>query len=184
MSQVQRHAETAINSDGRRRCYKVVQTQLENRDSSVGVVTKLRVWIPTNRGSISGRGKRPARLWSPPSLVFKRNRGLLPRGWSGHCVKLTIHLQLVKTLRMSGVIPPHTKISSGTIWNVAMKINYERPSTVCCWSWFTSKLIDASECMSVNNLQTDYLSFTLQLPPTSKQTWTDMTAVFVEQNTK
>jgi len=108
MSPVLRHTETAINSDGRRRCYKPVQIQLKNRDSSVGIVTRLRVWIPTNRGSISGRGKCPARLWVPLNLVFKRNWGLLPRGWKGHYLKLTIHLQPVKTLRMNGVIPPHT----------------------------------------------------------------------------
>jgi hypothetical protein len=54
--------------------------------------------------------KRPDRLWGPHSLLLNRQRGRLPRGYSGRDVNLNIHLHPVPTLRMSGPIHqlPHT----------------------------------------------------------------------------
>jgi hypothetical protein len=43
-----------------------------------------------------------------PSL---RGREFLPRAESGRCVKLTTHIQLPPTIRMSGPIPPRSQTS-------------------------------------------------------------------------
>jgi hypothetical protein len=52
------------------------------RDSSLGIVTRLRAWRPRNHASIPGRRKRSFssvkrsdRLWGPPSILFIEYRG-------------------------------------------------------------------------------------------------------------
>jgi hypothetical protein len=44
--------------------------------------------------------QRPDRLWGPPSLLSNGYRGLVSLGKYGRGVKLTIHLYLVRRLRM------------------------------------------------------------------------------------
>jgi hypothetical protein len=69
------------------------------RDGSFAIATRLQA--PRNRGSISSRGTHflssllPDLLWGPPGLLSTGYRGRSGRG-----VKLTIHLHLVRRLRM------------------------------------------------------------------------------------
>jgi hypothetical protein len=67
---------------------------------------------PRNRSSIPDRDKRFHRssktdqLWSSPSLLFNKHRGLFPQEKIGRNVKLTSLLHLAPRLRMSYVIVP------------------------------------------------------------------------------
>jgi hypothetical protein len=71
-----------------------------NRDSSVGISTKLRAGRSRSRGLISGRVKtfsspqRPDQLWGSPSLLYNRYRGVKRQGREAD------HLHLVPRLRM------------------------------------------------------------------------------------
>jgi hypothetical protein len=49
---------------------------------------------------------RPERLWGPPSLLSKGTRGSFPGGKAGRGVKLTTHLHLVPSRRMSETLRP------------------------------------------------------------------------------
>jgi hypothetical protein len=58
-----------------------------------------------------GRGKRflsypkhPDLLWDPPNLLFNGDQGVLNQSWSSKGMKLTTHLQLTPSLRMSVAI--------------------------------------------------------------------------------
>jgi hypothetical protein len=56
----------------------------DNRDSSLGIETRLRAGRPRRLSSISGRDKRffsspqhPDELWGPPSLLFNGYQGVM-----------------------------------------------------------------------------------------------------------
>ena len=83
---------------------------LRNYPSGRGaaILTKLRAGQPRHRGTIPDRTnrflsspKRPARLWSPHSMLFCGHEGLFLWGKG----KLTTHLHLLPWLRMSGARP-------------------------------------------------------------------------------
>jgi hypothetical protein len=48
----------------------------------------------------------PDRIWGPPSLLFRRYRGVFPWDQNGRGVKLTTYLHLVPSSRMRGAILP------------------------------------------------------------------------------
>ena len=52
--------------------------------------------------------KRPNQIWDPPSLIWNWYWWFFPWDVSGRSMKLTTHLHLVLSLRMSGAIPSHT----------------------------------------------------------------------------
>lgn len=79
----------------------------DNRDSLIGIVTRLTAGKPSMRGPISGTGKgffffskMLRAIWGPFILLFNVYEGLFP------CGKATIVIHPVPRVRMSGAVPP------------------------------------------------------------------------------
>jgi hypothetical protein len=86
---------------------------IKNRDSSVGIATRLRAGQSGSQGSIAGGGweffsspPRPERFWGSPSLLSSGYQGLFPWRKSGRSVKLTAHLHLVPRSNNEWSLPP------------------------------------------------------------------------------
>jgi len=63
-------------------------------------------------GSFPGRGEKylfspnhPFQLWGSPSLIFSMCQQPFPQGSRSWGMKLTIHLPIMPSLRMSGALP-------------------------------------------------------------------------------
>jgi hypothetical protein len=89
----------------------------------------LRTAWPRGRSSSPGMVKnsrpRPDRLWGTASLQSNGCRALFPLGWSGRCLKLTTHLQLVPMLRKRGSVHPLPHTSSWcSAWLVKHRDNF------------------------------------------------------------
>jgi hypothetical protein len=73
------------------------------RDSEERNLTRFESWQGLG---IFSSSPRPDRLWGLPSIISNGYRGLFPWEKSRQEVKLTTHLQLVRTSRMRGAVPP------------------------------------------------------------------------------
>jgi hypothetical protein len=104
--------------------YHKLHLRLISWDSSVCIV---KGYGPHGPCSISGGGnevfsspQRPDWFWGPPSLLYNVHRVLFPQTVSGHGVKQTTYLYLVK-VKNGGVIPP---LPHASLWRAAKLITH------------------------------------------------------------
>jgi hypothetical protein len=68
--------------------FMLISTVVRSRDSVVGIAID---WTTKWSEFESLLGRRPHRLWSPPSLLSNRYKGSFPRQYSGRKVRSSLH---------------------------------------------------------------------------------------------